>query len=278
MQANDTFTRADAANLGSNYQYSFANAFEVISNRAVPATTSTHAAQWTTAAATTAQFSSFQYAATPAGVSVFVGPAIHMPTFTGSGGLAAQGDFYVFTNSAIDKRSIAIRRKDNLASTLTTLDAVINLPTGLVGGEVMELAREGADLVGYIDGVEVIRRAVSLAPLVAGGNKVGFYSTGNAGVAIDNFLAGDISSGRSGTGTASGTGALTSVGAGGIVSSGANFSVTENTVGQMQGISKAPNNVTAKAGSWQFVSGDFNLVTLLSSATNPTATFTAPAA
>lgn len=81
----------------------------------------------------------------------------------------------------------------------------------------------------------------------------------------------------SGTGTLADTAALTSTGVGGIVDSGADFSVDHGAAGAMNATSLEPDNTTAKAGSWQHVGGDFNLVSLLTDATDPKSTFTAPA-
>lgn len=83
---------------------------------------------------------------------------------------------------------------------------------------------------------------------------------------------------KSGTGTLAATATFAnSPGVGAIVSSGANFAVEAGQPGQMAGVSKYPDNTTPKAGHWEFVSGDFDLVPYLSSSTDPVATFTAPA-
>lgn len=90
------------------------------------------------------------------------------------------------------------------------------------------------------------------------------------------ILEGTVSQDESGTGTAAVTAAATSTGAGGIVSSGSDFALLEGATGQMNATSLEPDNSTPKAGTWVHVSGDFNLVDLMSDPTDPQAEFVAP--
>lgn len=197
LNASDDFNRADnPTSLGANYQTTSANSWQVIGNQAAPATTFASAVRWATACSTDNEWSQMTYATQVA--SVFVGPGVRMPALTGA--LNTIGDFYVFLVSGASMNTLTIRRKDNLATTLTQMDTAVTQT--VAAGSVLRCEAEGTDVVGYVNGVEAIRRAMSLAPLANGGRGVGWYSTGNSSLRFDDWSGGDVTGGGGSNATA----------------------------------------------------------------------------
>lgn len=190
VQITDPFD-GTAATLGANWTETTNADFEKISGQVAPSTASTGMGRHVTIPTSeTSQFAQIKYAASPAGVSVFVGPAVDVPPLGAS--TALMGSCYVLLISGTSMSSFTIRKKSANASTLTTLGAAVTQV--VTPGDVLKLARQGNDLIGYLNGTEIIRRDVALAPLDETGvsRGVGFWATGNASIRLDDFAGGDL--------------------------------------------------------------------------------------
>jgi Fibronectin type III domain len=183
----DDFNRADGA-LGANWDTGGQSQFSIISNQLVQNGTASAGMRWVTNCSSDSMFSQITYSTTSAGA--FVGPAVMMPTFV-TGSLSAQTDFYMLTVSGAGVDNLTIRRKDTLATTTTTLGSAVTF--AVVAGDILRLETQGTELVGFVNGVERIRRSMSLAPLaVPGGRGVGVRSTVDATQRLDNWFGGDL--------------------------------------------------------------------------------------
>lgn len=190
VQITDPFD-GTAASLGANWTETTNADFEKISGQVAPSTASTGMARHVTIPTSeTSQFAQIKYAASPAGVSVFVGPAVDVPPLGAS--TALMGSCYVLLISGTTMSSFTIRKKAANASTLTTLGSAVTQT--VTPGDVLKLARQGNELIGYLNGTEILRRDVGLAPLDETGvsRGVGFWATGNASIRLDDFAGGDL--------------------------------------------------------------------------------------
>lgn len=179
------------SDLGANWTETTAPGFARVSGQAAPETGSgTGMARHVTLPPSGNYYAELVYAATPTGVSVFCGPAIEVPPLGTL--LTNTGSCYILVVSGTTTSSVSIRRKDMNSSVLTTLTPLITQQVTM--GDVLRLAKVGNDLVGYLNGTEIIRRDSSTFPLQETGvaRGVGFYSTGNTSIRFDNFAAGSV--------------------------------------------------------------------------------------
>lgn len=203
----DAFARADG-DPGANWNQMLASTWSISSGELARTGSFTSGVQWATEADSDDQYSEWAYS-TPVN-GTFTGPCILMPAFV-SGGLSSQGDWYCLLVSGTGPNfNWSIRRKDNASSGTTTLTSDT---VSTSAGDVVRLEVDGTDLVAKHNGTEVLRAAMSGAPLTVGGRYVGLQGTA-AAYAWDDFEGGDLGAATSelaGTvaGAATVSGALT---------------------------------------------------------------------
>lgn len=186
VTATDDFNRASSDDLGPNWTQ-IASRFAITSNQLAPDSSSSAMCRHVIEPSTDNLFSQVTFNAWSSS-SITTGPAIHVPTL--GDGITTTGEFYLFTPYDSSKTEVALRRHNENSSGFTTLgDTVLH---DLTAGDVFRIKSETDDIVGYINGVEVIRRAKSLA-LLAGIDErgVGIYSTGDTSNRLDNWSGGD---------------------------------------------------------------------------------------
>lgn len=190
MAASSTFTQANGTLTTGSWAQAGSTTFTVDTNQVAVPGSFGGVARWLTSCNTDYHYSQIKYVATAAGVSLFVGPAVMIPTIV-AGGLQAQGDYYVFDVSGTGLNSLSIRRKNNLLSSSTTMASTT---FQVVVGDILKLeANQSNELVAYVNDVEKLRVTQAEAPLVAGGRGVGFSSgSANASIRLDDWAGGDL--------------------------------------------------------------------------------------
>jgi hypothetical protein len=198
----DNFNRANSSSgLGSNWRHHDSTGAGITSNQFKVQNTFAGISRWGLEASTADHYAQLTVINTGAAT---LGPAVRMPALASSNG--STGDYYILTTNST-MTQVLIRRKDNNATSLTTLGS--NVTTTVSSGDVLRLAAVGTELIGYVNGTEVIRRSTSLAPLTTGGRGVGLYASGVTDIVADNWSASDITIGSA---SLSGSGSLAAVG------------------------------------------------------------------
>lgn len=206
VQVTDDFNRANATGntaLGANWeQYGHASNTPGINNNAVynPSTV-TVIARHATLPETASMFSQWTWRDIDPGVSVFAGPAVLVPPLGNSS--TTTGSCFYLVVSGVNQTALTIRRKNANVTSNSTLGSSVTLSSGtVVAGTILRLEYDSSsgDLIGYIDGVEQIRRnPVSLSlPLEETGvtRGVGIVIGGTATLSrYDDFSGGDLGSG-----------------------------------------------------------------------------------
>jgi hypothetical protein len=186
----DNFNRADSSSgLGANWTHHSSTGAGITSNQFKVQNTFAGISRWVTEASAADHYSELKVINTGAAT---LGPAVRMPVLASSN--SSTGDYYMLVTNSTNTQ-VLIRRKDNLATSLTTLGAAVSHTVN--SGDLLRLTASGTNLIGYVNGTEVIRRDTSLAPLTAGGQGVGFYASGVTDIVADDWGGGDLTTARS---------------------------------------------------------------------------------